>query len=113
MNFSISLEQLLGIFPNALVEGSTNQKSLKAISSLERAMPGDISFLGNSKYKSLVPVSKASIILLPKSYKNPPENNQVFLKVDEPSRCLASLCRYLEKAFLPPREKKNTLFGLD
>jgi len=106
MNFSISLEQLLGIFPNALVEGSTNQKSLKAIASLERAMPGDISFLGNSKYKSLVPVSKASIILLPKSYKNPPENNQVFLKVDEPSSGLASLCRYLEEAFLPPREKK-------
>ena len=102
MNFKIDFDQLLAILPPAEVDGTLKITSLSGIAALERAVEGDISFLGNSKYKSLVSKSNASIILLPKEYIGSPKGNQVFLRIDDPSRGLASLCSYLEGALYPP-----------
>ena len=104
MNFSISFEHLLNLFPEAEIEGATNETRFQGIAALERAISGDISFLGNSKYKSLVSKSNASVILLPKSYDESPRENQVFFKVEEPSAGLAHLCKFLENEFLPSRK---------
>ena len=73
MNFSISFEHLLNLFPEAEIS-ATNETRFHGIAALERAISGDISFLGNSKYKSLVSKSNASVILLPKSYDELPQS---------------------------------------
>ena len=96
MNFKIAFNQLLKLLPQSVVDGSLKLSNLNSIASLERAVEGDISFLGNSKYKSLVSKSNASVILLPKDYFGSPKDNQVFIRMDEPSRGLASLCSHLE-----------------
>ena len=49
MNFKIAFDQLLLILPSAEVDGTLNISSLNGIAALERAVEGDISFLGNSK----------------------------------------------------------------
>ena len=102
MNFKIAFDQLLVILPSAEVDGTLKISSLSGIAALERAVEGDISFLGNSKYKSLVSKSNASIILLPRNYIGSPKENQVFLRIDDPSRGLASLCSFLEGELYPP-----------
>ena len=53
MDFKISLDQLFKLLPDSQVEGSVENKHLNGIASLERAKKGDISFLGNPKYKNL------------------------------------------------------------
>ncbi len=105
MDFKITLECLMGVLPDSLVEGSSKNKEFKGISSLNKAVQGDISFLGNPKYKNLVQSSKASIILLPKNYSGKPEDGQIFLRMKDPSRGLASLCSFLENELFPPPEK--------
>ncbi|MEJ6620873.1 MAG: UDP-3-O-(3-hydroxymyristoyl)glucosamine N-acyltransferase [Opitutae bacterium] len=101
MNFKIAYNQLLKLLPQSVVDGSLKLSNLNSIASLERAVEGDISFLGNSKYKSLVSKSNASVILLPKDYFGSPKDNQVFIRMDEPSRGLASLCSHLETQLYP------------
>jgi UDP-3-O-[3-hydroxymyristoyl] glucosamine N-acyltransferase len=101
MNFKIAFNQLLKLLPQSVVDGSLKLSNLKSIASLERAVAGDISFLGNSKYKSWVSKSNASVILLPKDYCGSPKENQVFIRMDEPSRGLASLCSHLETQLYP------------
>ncbi|MBT7651603.1 MAG: UDP-3-O-(3-hydroxymyristoyl)glucosamine N-acyltransferase [Opitutae bacterium] len=110
MKYSISFEKLLELFPTSKVEGSTEQTKFCGISALERATSGDISFLGNAKYKKLVPTSNASVILLPHSYTGTPSHNQIYLKIDDPSVGLACLCKFLEKEFAPspPAEIHST-----
>ena len=101
MEFKIAFNELLEILPQSKVDGILKLTSLNGIASLERSKEGDISFLGNSKYKSLVSKSNASVILLPKDYFGSPKDNQVFIRMDEPSRGLASLCSHLETQLYP------------
>lgn len=96
MKIQISFQQLTKLFPESKISGTTDVKEYSGISSLERANTGDISFLGNSKYKELVPKSNASLILLPQNYSGEPNHNQVYLYSDSPSEALAKLCKLLE-----------------
>jgi UDP-3-O-[3-hydroxymyristoyl] glucosamine N-acyltransferase len=82
------------------VEGSTRE-TLSGIASLDSAQPGDISFLGNGKYKASVAASRASLVLLPEDYVGAPGPNQVHMFVDNPSAALARLCSRLEQALWP------------
>lgn len=71
------------------------------IAALEAAEPGDLSFLGNSKYRPAVAGSKASVILLPADYDGEPSAGQLFLLVDNPSVALATLCGRIEQQLWP------------
>ncbi|MBL9215367.1 MAG: UDP-3-O-(3-hydroxymyristoyl)glucosamine N-acyltransferase [Opitutaceae bacterium] len=71
------------------------------IASLAAAQPGDLSFLGNAKYRSQVPASRASVLLLPPDYPGEPGPDQVFLFVDHPSVALARLCSRIEQQLWP------------
>jgi len=71
------------------------------IASLDDACSGDLSFLGNPKYKSLVASTKASIILLPETYEGEPGENQLFFFVKHPSLALDQICRKLELLYSP------------
>ena len=113
MKIQISFQQLTKLFPESKISGTSDVKEYSGISSLERANTGDISFLGNSKYKELVPKSKASLILLPQNYSGEPNHNQVYLYSDSPSEALAKLCKLLEdKLFHKQAPEYIPLHGL-
>ena len=101
MNVSLSLDEVLSLIPNASVEGITTITAIKGISSLDTAREEDLSFLGNSKYKSQVPLTAASVVLLPDAHVGQPKDNQLFVRMKEPSRGLAEICRFLEKRISP------------
>ena len=82
-------------------EGGTTVTEIKGISSLDAAREEDLSFLGNSKYKAQVQLTSASVVLLPEDYDGQPKENQLFVRVKEPSRSLAVICRFLEKRISP------------
>ena len=96
MDFKISLDQLFELLPDSQVEGSLQSKDLNGIASLERAKQGDISFLGNAKYKNLIQSTKASVILLPVDYSGSPKDGQIYIRIKDPSKGLADLCSYYE-----------------
>jgi UDP-3-O-[3-hydroxymyristoyl] glucosamine N-acyltransferase len=79
----------------------TTSRTVTDIASLEQAGPGDLSFLGNAKYKSQVPGSRASVLLLPPDYDGQPGADQVFLFVDNPSVALARICARIEQSLWP------------
>ena len=102
MNLGLTLDEIFHLIPEAETEGDTSLGEIGGIASLEYAKVGDLSFLGNSKYKSQVASSKASIVLLPKDYSGQPNPGQLYLRMKEPSRGLAALCRFLEDRVFPP-----------
>ncbi|MDD3181143.1 MAG: UDP-3-O-(3-hydroxymyristoyl)glucosamine N-acyltransferase [Opitutaceae bacterium] len=75
--------------------------SIRGIASLAQAQPGDLSFLGNPKYKAQVPSSRATVVVLPLSYDGRPQPGQLYLHVDNPSLALARLCARLEQSLWP------------
>jgi len=80
--------------------GSTSL-AVRDIASLTTAQPGDLSFLGNAKYKSQVAATSATVLLLPPDYVGEPKPDQVFLYVDNPSVALAKLCARIEQSLWP------------
>lgn len=80
--------------------GATGQK-IRDIASLTAAGPGDLSFLGNAKYRSQVADSAATALLLPLDYTGEPRPDQVFLFVENPSVALAKVCARIEQALWP------------
>jgi UDP-3-O-[3-hydroxymyristoyl] glucosamine N-acyltransferase len=79
----------------------TTTKIVTDIASLEKAQPGDLSFLGNAKYKSQVPESTATALLLPLDYVGEPRPEQVFIYVENPSAALARICARIEQSLWP------------
>ena len=71
------------------------------LASLEAARPGDLSFLGNARYKAKVPASAATAILLPLDYAGEPSPGQVYLFVENPSVALARVCARIEQSLWP------------
>ncbi|CDE85576.1 uDP-3-O-acylglucosamine N-acyltransferase [Coraliomargarita sp. CAG:312] len=94
------LSEIVKIFENPEIQGDASVE-LSAISSLEKAKPGDLSFLGNKKYSPEVPKTKASAILLPRSYKGEVPEGATIVRVDDPSMELAKLCAIIEKQLWP------------
>jgi UDP-3-O-[3-hydroxymyristoyl] glucosamine N-acyltransferase len=74
---------------------------IEGIASLSEAQAGDLSFLGNPKYRSAVSRSKASVLLVPRDYDEAPGAGQLYLKLDNPSFALALICRDIESQLLP------------
>ncbi|MEC7235177.1 MAG: LpxD N-terminal domain-containing protein, partial [Verrucomicrobiota bacterium] len=75
--------------------------SIRGIASLTEAESGDLSFLGNPKYRPKVADSQASVILIPTDYEETPEAGQLYLKIKNPSFALALICRDIEATLLP------------
>jgi len=70
---------------------------IKGLATLIHAMEGDLSFLGNQRYRSDVAGSRASMILLPEDYVGEPGPNQIFYRVKNPSLALAMICAEIER----------------
>ena len=85
----------------ALRTAGTTTFRIRDIASLATARAGDLSFLGNAKYKSQVPASAATALLLPPDYAGEPRPDQVYLYVENPSAALARLCARIEQSLWP------------
>lgn len=101
MAFTLSLENILKILPADIERVGRFSGNITGIASLSSAQSGELSFLGNTKYRSQVDGSAASIILLPKDYEGEPGAGQLYLKLDNPSFALAMICREIERLILP------------
>jgi len=82
------------------LEGATTEK-VRAIASLAQARPGDLTFLGNPKYRSAVAKTLGSVVIVPEDHPGAPVANQVFLRVANPSLALARVCKRLEQDLWP------------
>lgn len=71
------------------------------IASLAAARAGDLSFLGNPKYRSQVADTAATAVLLPEDYEGAPRDGQVFIHVENPSVALARVCARIEQSLWP------------
>lgn len=100
MHALFSLQEIETLVGPRSVRGRT-AATLAGIAALKDAAPGDISFLGNPKYKTDVAASKASLILVPADYDAEPAADQCLLLVDNPSAALAKLCARLEQRLWP------------
>ena len=100
MQVSFTSADLLALTQPKQVRGATTE-TVRGIASLGTAGPGELSFLGNPKYRGEVAATRASVVLLPSDYDGAPQSNQLFLLVDNPSVALARLCSRIEQILWP------------
>jgi UDP-3-O-[3-hydroxymyristoyl] glucosamine N-acyltransferase len=100
MQLAFSAADIAAIVQPLSIKGSTDA-TVRGIASLSAAQAGDLSFLGNPKYKTEVVASTASVILLPPDYVGEPASGQQFLFVEKPSVALARLCSRIEQLLWP------------
>lgn len=101
MGFTFLLGDLLKeLGGESSVEGSVSGP-ICGIAALSEAQEGDLSFLGNPKYRSQVGSSRASVLLLPRDFDGSPGEGQVYVRVDNPSLALARFCRVIEARLWP------------
>ena len=91
MQVAYTTAEIAAIVGAQRTTGATRQK-IRDIASLTAAGPGDLSFLGNAKYRPQVADSAATALLLPLDYTGEPKPGQVFLFVENPSVALAKVC---------------------
>lgn len=100
MQVSFSTDEIAAITQPRAIKGSTAER-IRGFAGLAGAEQGELSFLGNNKYRSQVAGSRASIILLPSDYSGEPASGQVYLWVDNPSIALSRICARVEQALWP------------
>lgn len=100
MQVAYTPEEIAAIVSPQRTSGSTSHK-IRDIASLKSAQPGDLSFLGNSKYRAEVAATRASLVLVPLDHAGEPQADQVFFFVEKPSVALARLCARIEQALWP------------
>jgi len=104
MAFVYTIQRILEIVGDDAECSGDFQGNIVGIASLSEATEGDLSFLGNAKYRDTVGASQASVLLLPRDYVESPKEGQLHIKVDSPSHALALLCRDMEKSLQPVPE---------
>jgi len=101
MTLAFSAADLIALLAPRATRGATTA-TIANIAALKDAQPGDLSFLGNPKYKPEVAATLASVVLLPADFEGEPATpNQLWLLVDNPSAALAALCARIEAALWP------------
>lgn len=100
MQLSFSAAEISALVQPQSARGATTE-IIRGIAALKGAEPGDLSFLGNAKYKGEVAGTRASIVLLPPDYDGEPRPDQLFLLVANPSVALARLCSHIERLSWP------------
>ncbi|MEY2880934.1 MAG: hypothetical protein RLZZ15_3314, partial [Verrucomicrobiota bacterium] len=100
MQVSFTAAELIALVQPAATRGTADE-IIRGLAGLAEAAPGDLSFLGNAKYKTLVATTRASVVLLPPDYVGEPRAGQLFLVVANPSVALARICARLEQSLWP------------
>ena len=100
MQVSFTAAEIADITQSKATRGAT-QETVRGLASLTDAQAGDLSFLGNTKYRTEVPVTRASVVLLPADYAGDPQPGQLYVLVDNPSVALARICSRIEQRLWP------------
>ena len=100
MEVSFTPKEIAAIVQAKSSRGATTE-TIRGLAALSDATAGDLTFLGNSKYKPEVATTKASVVLLPQSFDGEPQADQLFLFVDNPSVALAQVCARIERSLWP------------
>ena len=100
MQVAFRPEDIAAIVAPQRTAGSTSE-TIRDIASLKSARAGDLSFLGNAKYRSEVGETQASLVLVPKDFAGEPKANQCFFFVENPSAALARICARIEQQLWP------------
>ncbi len=100
MQVSFTAAEIAAIVSPKSARGTTGA-TIRGLAALTDAASGDLSFLGNAKYKAEVTASRASIVLLPIDFAGEPQPDQQFLLVDNPSVALAKICSRIEQSLWP------------
>lgn len=101
MSFAYSTQRLLEIIGDSVELKGDFSGEIRGIAALAEARSGDLSFLGNAKYRHEVPSSEASVLLLPKDYDATPAAGQLYILIENPSFALAVVCRDIERGLDP------------
>jgi UDP-3-O-[3-hydroxymyristoyl] glucosamine N-acyltransferase len=101
MTIAYQTNEILQILGKECSQVGAYEGSVKGIASLSEAATGDLSFLGNPKYRPEVASSKASVILVPSDYDGKPQADQLYVKIDNPSYALALICSHIEQSLMP------------
>lgn len=100
MQVSFTAAEIAALVQPKESRGTTADK-ITGIGALATAGQGELSFLGNPKYRSEVATSAASLILVPLDYEGVPKAGQQFLCVEQPSVALARICGRIEQLLWP------------
>jgi UDP-3-O-[3-hydroxymyristoyl] glucosamine N-acyltransferase len=100
MQVSFTAAEIVAITQPKSTRGATTER-IQGIAALSDARTGDLSFLGNAKYKGEVATTKASVVLLPPDYAGEPAANQLYVVLDNPSAALARICSRIEQTLWP------------
>ena len=100
MQLAFTAAEIAAIIQPLSSKGSTSA-TVRGIASLDSAQSGDLSFLGNPKYKLQVATTAASLVLLPPDYVGEPALEQQFFFVEKPSVALARICTHIEQLLWP------------
>jgi len=103
MEIAFAPQALLEQFGSDVTAQGETSETVRGIAALERAQPGDLSFLGNKKYAGLVAQTQASVVLVPEDFPGEPPQNQLWLRCKSPSLALAKLCAHIEAQMFPPQ----------
>jgi len=100
MQLSFAPEEILEILQPRTTRGRSDTRIL-GIAGLDCARAGDLSFLGNQKYRSQVSVTQASLVLVPEDFEGEPGENQIYALVSNPSAALGQICARIEQQLWP------------
>jgi UDP-3-O-[3-hydroxymyristoyl] glucosamine N-acyltransferase len=100
MQLALSAAELAAIVQPLATRGAT-AATICGLAALGDAREGDLSFLGNPKYKAEVAGTSASVVLLPRDHAGEPRDGQLFLLVENPSVALARVCARIEQQLWP------------
>ncbi len=100
MQVSFTPADIVALTSPRATRGATTE-TLRGLAALAAAAPGDLSFLGNPKYKAEVATTRASLVLLPADFAGEPKPGQLFLLVENPSVALARICARIEQSLWP------------
>jgi len=100
MQVSFTPAEIVALVQPRRIRGAT-AATIHGIAALKAAAPGDLSFLGNARYKAEVRETLASLVLLPPDHDGEPKPDQQFLLVENPSVALARVCGRIEQLLWP------------
>jgi UDP-3-O-[3-hydroxymyristoyl] glucosamine N-acyltransferase len=100
MQIAFTADELAAIVEPESQRGATSMV-VTGLAALTGAQRGDLSFLGNPKYKNEVATTQASVVLVPREYEGAPGSDQLFLVVAKPSVALAKVCARMEQRLWP------------
>lgn len=100
MQLSFAPEEILEIVQAKTTRGRAEIR-ISGIAGLDAAHAGDLSFLGNLKYRAQVADTQASLILVPEDFVGEPTENQMYVMVPNPSAALGQICTKIEQQLWP------------